>query len=130
MGAHDGGGGGAGRGGGGGGMQGGGMQGGGIGGGNAGRASPMSTRSESSPGRYADHDMGRMRAGEDHDRDHGRDHDRDRHDHDRFRFFPSFAFGFDTYSDGYVPGYGDDCWELHRVLIRGHWRLHRIWVCE
>jgi len=96
--------------------------------GGVGRSSMMAVRSDSSPGRLADHDMGRMRMGEDHDR--GRDHDRDRHDHDRFRFFPSFAFGLNTYyADTYDPGYSG-CWELHRVWSHGAWRLHRFWVCN
>jgi hypothetical protein len=105
--------------------------GGAIPGGNAGRAGMTAGRSDSSPGRIAGHDMGRMRVGEDRDRDHGRDHDhdRDRHDRDRFRFFPSFAFGVDTYSDVYDPGYSE-CWELHRVLTHAGWRLRRIWVCN
>jgi hypothetical protein len=101
----------------------------------AGRVGMMSMRSDSSPGRFVDHDMGHMRMGEmhDHDRDRGHDFDRGRdhdHDHDRFRFrfFPAFAFGYSTYSDVYDPGY--DCWELHRVLIHGHLRLRRIWVCD
>jgi len=95
----------------------------------------MSMRSESSPGRFVDHDMGHMRMGEmhEHDRDHGHDFDRDRdhgrdHDRFRFRFFPAFAYGYNTYSDVYDPGY--DCWELQRVLIHGHLRLRRIWVCD
>jgi len=106
-----------------------------VGGGSAGRVSMMSMRSESSSGRVMDHDMGHMRMGEmhDHDRDHRHDFDRDRdrdrdHDRFRFRFFPTLAFGYNTYSDVYDPGY--DCWELHRVLIHGHLRLHRIWVCN
>jgi hypothetical protein len=104
---------------------------------NAGRGGMMAVRSNSSPGRFAEHDMGRVRMGENHDRDFGRDrdlgrdrdHDRDRHDRDRFRFrfFPSFAFAVNTYSDVYDPDYG--CWEPHRVLTRAGWRLRRIWVC-
>jgi hypothetical protein len=106
----------------------------------AGRISSMSLRSDPSTGRIVDRDMGRTRMVEmhDHDRGHDRDHDRDfRRDHDRdrdhdrfrFRFFPTFAYGYDTYSDVYDPGY-TDCWELHRVLIHGHLRLRRIWVCD
>jgi hypothetical protein len=101
---------------------------------NAGPGSMMGARSYSSPGRIADHDMGRMWMGRDHDRDHDhdrgrdRDHDRDRHDHDSFRFFPAFAFGVNTYADVYDPTYGD-CWQLHRVWRHGSWRLHRFWVC-
>src|SRR5258708_1696077 len=79
-------------------------------------------RSNSSPGRIAEHDMGRMRMGEDHDR--GRDRDHDRHDRDHIRFFPAFAFGINAYSDVYDPYYGG-CWELHRVLSHGAWRLRR-----
>lgn len=84
----------------------------------------------SGPGSFAPHDMGRMRMGgdRDRDRDRDRDHDRFRHDHDRFRFFPTFAFGIDTYADDYDPAYG--CWELHRVLTHGGWRLQRFWVCD
>ena len=75
----------------------------------------------SGPGSFAPHDTGRMRM--EGDRDHDRDHDHDRfhHRHDRFRFFPAFAFGVDTY---------DDCWELHRVRTTEGWRLRRIWVCN
>jgi hypothetical protein len=72
----------------------------------------------------AEHEMGRIRLGGDRDRDH--DHFRDR---DHFRFFPTFAYGVDTYSDLYAPDYGD-CWELHRVLRHGAWRLRRVWVCN
>jgi hypothetical protein len=100
---------------------------------NAGPGSITAVRSYSSPGRIADHDIGRMRMGRDHDRDHDRgrdgDHDRDRHDHDRLRFFPAFAFGVNTYADTYDPTYGD-CWELHGVWRHGGWRLHRFWVCN
>jgi hypothetical protein len=105
--------------------------------GNAGRVSTMSMRSDSSPGRMVDHDMGHTRTAEmhdhdrdhhDHDRDFGRDHDHDRdRDHDRFRFFPAFAY--DTYSTVYDPGY-TDCWDYQKALIHGHWRVHRIWVCN
>jgi hypothetical protein len=101
----------------------------------AGRGSMMAARSDFSPARLADHDMGRMRMGgdRDHDRDHdhdrGRDHDRDRHDHDRFRFLPAFAFGVNTYADTYDSTYGD-CWELHRVWTHAGWRLRRYWVCD
>ena len=104
--------------------------GGGGAGAGAGRVSMMSMRSESSSGRFVEHDMGHMRVGEmhDHDRDHGHDFDRD-HDRDhRFRFFPAFAYGYNTYSDDYDPGY--DCWDVQRVLIHGHLRLRRIWVCD
>ena len=65
-----------------------------------------------------------------HDRDFGRDHHFDR-DHDRFRFrrfFPGFAFGFDTYADVGAP-YFEDCFVLHRVWTRFGWRLRRAWVC-
>jgi hypothetical protein len=105
--------------------------GGAIPGGNAGRISMTAARSDSSPGRLAGHDMGRMRVGEDHDRDHARDrdHDRDRHDHDHFRFFPAFAFGVNTYADVCDPTYSD-CWELRRVRTHAGWRLHRTWVCN
>jgi hypothetical protein len=89
----------------------------------AGRGSMMALRTDSSPARFADHDMGRMRMGG--DRDHDRDHDRNRHDHDRFRVFPAFAFGVDTYADTY-----GDCWELHRVWTHAGWRLRRSWVCD
>jgi hypothetical protein len=71
-----------------------------------------------------DHDMGRIRLGGDRDHDHDRFRDRD-----RFRFFPTFAYGIDTYADDYEPNYGD-CWELHRVLRHGAWRLRRVWVCN
>jgi hypothetical protein len=81
-------------------------------------------RSDSSPGRLVEHDMGRTRMEHDHDRD--ADHGRNRHDHDRFRFF---AFGVNTYADTYDPTYGD-CWQLHRVWSHGSWRLHRFWVCN
>jgi hypothetical protein len=89
----------------------------------------MAMRSDSAGGRFVQHDMGGMRMTRDHD--HDRDHDRDhgRHDHDRFRFFPAFAFGVNTYSDVYDPTYGD-CWELHRVWTHAHWHLRRIWVCS
>jgi hypothetical protein len=102
------------------------MQGAGVGRGNV-----MAVRSDSPSGRLAERDMGRnnlgrMRMGEDHDRDHGRDRG---HDRDHFRFFPSFAFGLDTYSDVYDPDYGG-CWELHRVWSHGSWRLRRFWVCN
>jgi hypothetical protein len=67
------------------------------------------------------------------DRDFGRrfdrDHDFDR-DRNRFRFrrfFPTFAFGFNTYSDDY---YNDDCFVLQRVWTRHGWLLRRIWVCS
>jgi hypothetical protein len=57
-----------------------------------------------------------MAMGHDHDFDRGRGfrHDRDfDHDHDRFRrFFPGFAFGFDTYSDIDYPAY-PDCFVVH-----------------
>jgi hypothetical protein len=69
----------------------------------------------------------------DHDRDFGRrfdrDHDFDR-DRDRFRFrrfFPTIAFGFNTYSD---DSYNDDCFVLQRVWTRHGLRLRRIWVCD
>lgn len=91
----------------------------------AGRGSMMALRADSSPARFADHDMGRRMGG---DRDHDRDH-RDRHGHDRFRFFPAFAFGVNTYADTYDPSYGD-CWELHRVWTHAGWRLRRYWVCD
>jgi hypothetical protein len=93
--------------------------------------SMMAARSDASPGRLAEHDMGRMGRDYDHDRDHGRDrdHDRNRHDHDRLRLFPSFAFGIDTYADTYAPNY-TDCWELHRVFSHGAWRLRRFWACD
>jgi hypothetical protein len=101
--------------------------------GGPGRSSAMTVRSDSSSGRVVEHDMGRMRMGEehdhDHDRGHDRDHDHDRHDHDRFRFFPAFAYGVNTYADTYDPTYGD-CWELHRVWRHGAWRLHRFFVCN
>jgi hypothetical protein len=101
-----------------GGHMGGNMGGGAIHGGATGRGSMMAARSDFSAGRFADHDMGRMRMGEDRDRDH--------RDHDRFRFFPAFAFGLDTY-DVYDPG---DCWTFHRVWTRAGWRLRRYWACH
>jgi hypothetical protein len=114
----------------------GGKTGGGAGyGAGVGRGNMTATRSDSSPGRSVQHEMGRMSMGRDHERDHDhdrgrdRDHDRDRHDRDRFRFFPAFAFGVNTYADTYDPTYGD-CWELHRVWRHGSWRLHRFWVCN
>ena len=91
-----------------------------IHGGASGPGSMMAARSGFSAGRFADHDMGHMRMGED------RDHDRDHRDHDRFRFFPAFAFGVDTY-DVYDPG---DCWASHRVWTRAGWRLRRYWACD
>jgi hypothetical protein len=104
------------------------MGGGAIQGANVGRGGMMAMRTDSSPGRFAQHDMGRMRMGDrDHDRDR-HDHDRDRHDHDRFRFFPAFAFGVDTYADVYDPS--GDCWELHRIWTHAGWRLRRLWVCN
>jgi hypothetical protein len=91
----------------------------------------MMVRSNSSPGsapgRFADHDMGRMRVGEDRDHGRDRDHDRDRRDRDHFRFFPSFAFAVDTFSNVYDPDFG--CWQYHRVLTHAGWRLRRIWAC-
>jgi hypothetical protein len=93
--------------------------GGAIHGANVGRGSMMAMRPDS--GRFAQHDMGRMRMGD-------RDHDRDRHDHDRFRFFPAFAFGVNTYADVYDPS--GDCWELHRIWTHAGWRLRRLWVCN
>lgn len=99
--------------------------GGAISGAGVGRASMMAVRSDSSPGRTTEHDMGRMRMGGDHDHDH----DRDRHGHDRFRFFPAFAVGVNTYADIYDPTYGD-CWELHRVWTHAGWRLRRYWACN
>jgi hypothetical protein len=98
-----------------------------ISGAGAGHGSMMAVRSDSAPGRTADHDMGRMRMGGDHD--HDRDHDHGRHGHDRFRFFPAFAFGVNTYADTYDPTYGD-CWELHRIWTHAGWRLRRYWVCD
>ena len=72
------------------------------------------------------HDVSRMHVDRDHDGDRDRDHD---HDHDRFRhfrFFPSFAVGFDTYAD-----YDDyTCWEVVRVRTHLGWRFRRIWVCD
>ncbi len=103
-----------------GGHMGGSMGGGAMHGGVAGRGGMMTARSDFSAGRFADHDMGRMRMGED------RDHDRDHRDHDRFRFFPAFAFGVDSY-DVYDPG---DCWAFHRVWTRAGWRLRRYWACD
>ena len=95
--------------------------GGAIHGANVGRGSMMAMRPDS--GRFAQHDMGRMRMG-----DHDHDHDRDRHDHDRFRFFPAFAFGVNAYADVYDPS--GDCWELHRIWTHAGWRLRRLWVCN
>jgi hypothetical protein len=92
-----------------------------------GRGNMTAMRSDSSPGRSAEHDMGRMRMGGDHDRD--RDHDRDHHDHDHFRLFPAFAFGVNTYADVYNPT-SDDCWQLRRVWTHASWRLRRFWVCN
>jgi len=43
-------------------------------------------------------------------------------------FFPAFAFGFDTYSDNYDPGYG--CSEVRRVWTHAGWRYRRIWECD
>ncbi len=105
------------------GQMGGHMGGGAIHGADAGRGSMMAIRSDSSSGRFAQHDMGRMRMGgdRDHDRDH-HDHDHDRDHHGHFRFFPAYA-------DVYDPTYGD-CWELHRVWTHAGWRLHRSWVCN
>jgi hypothetical protein len=98
----------------------------------AGPGSMTTVRSSSSPGRIADHDMGRMSMGRDHDRDHdhdrGRDHDRDRHDHDRFHFVRALDFGVNTYADVYDPSYSS-CWELHKVRIHKTWELRRVWVC-
>jgi hypothetical protein len=93
----------------------------------AGPGNMAATRSNSSPGRLEQHDMGRMRMTA--DRGHDRDHDRDHRGHDRFRFFPAFAFGVNTYADVYDPTSGD-CWELHRVLTHAGWRLRRYWVCS
>jgi len=108
-----------------GGQMGGHMGGGAIHGADAGRGSMMANRSDSSSGRFAQPDMGRMRMGgdRDHDRDH-HDHDHDRDHHGHFRFF-----GVNTYADVYDPTYGD-CWELHRVWTHAGWRLHRSWVCN
>jgi hypothetical protein len=61
----------------------------------------------------------------DHDGDHDHDHDRDHFRH--FRFFPSFAFGIETYADSYDP-YA--CWEVVRVRTHLGWRYRRIWVCD
>jgi hypothetical protein len=110
----------------GGGAMGGHMGGGAMGGGaihdaNVGRGSMMAMRSDFSHGRFAEHDMGRMRMGD-------RDRDRDRRDRDRFRFFPAFAFGVNTYADVYDPS--GDCWELHRIWTHAGWRLRRLWVCN
>ena len=63
-----------------------------------------------------------------HDRDFARDRDFDR-DHDRFRFhrfFPAFAFGFNTFVDAPIV---EGCLSLHRVWTRFGWRLRRVWVC-
>jgi hypothetical protein len=83
------------------------------------RGGMTAMRSNSWPGGFARHDMGRMRMGD-------RDHDRGRHDH--FRFFPAFAFGVNTYADVYDPS--GDCWELHRIWTHAGWRLRRLWVCN
>jgi hypothetical protein len=110
-----------------GGHMGGNMGAGAIHGGPSGPGGMMTARSDFSAVRFADHDTGRMRMGGDHDHDRfgDRDHDRDHRDHDRFRFFPAFAFGVDNY-DVYEP----DCWAFHRVWTRAGWRLRRYWVCD
>jgi hypothetical protein len=126
-GAHSGGGGAGGHPGGGGGAVHGAGAGGPISGAGVGHGSMMAMHSESSPGRLAAHDMGRMRMGGDRDHDH--DHGRERHDHDHFRFFPAFAFGVNGYADTYDVAYGD-CWELHRAWTHAGWRLRRYWVCD
>jgi hypothetical protein len=97
----------------------------------AGPGNTAAMRSNSSPGRMEQHDMGRMRVAGDYvrDKDHDRDRDRDHRDHDRFRFFPAFAFGVNTYDDVYDPTSGD-CWEFHRVWTHAGWRLRRYWVCN
>jgi hypothetical protein len=94
------------------------------GGGGLSHSGMTAVRSSFSPGGYAPHDMGRMRMG-----DHG--HDRGRHDrdHDHFRFFPTFAFGVDTYSDVYDPTYSG-CLELRRIQTHAGWRWRRVWVCD
>jgi hypothetical protein len=98
------------------------MGGGAIHGPSAGHGSIGAMRSDSSPGRFAQHDMGRTRMGGDHEHERDGDHDRDHHGHFRF-------FGVNTYADVYDPTYGD-CWELHRVWTHAGWRLHRSWVCN
>ena len=89
----------------------------------------MAIRSEPTSGKYAQHDMDGMRMGDRdrHDRDH--DHDRDHHNRDHFRFFPTFAYGVNTYDDVYDPTY-EGCWQLRKVLVHASWRLHRVWVCN
>jgi len=77
-------------------------------------------------GNFARGNMMTMR----HDRDFARDRDFDR-DHDRFRFhrfFPRFAFGFNTFADVDAPVF-EGCLSLHRVWTRFGWRLRRVWVC-
>ena len=88
-------------------------------------------RADFSSGRFAQHEMGHDMGrdmGHDMDRVRMADHDHDRDRHDRFRFFPAFAFGVDTYSDSYDPDYS--CFDLHRVWTHAGWRLRRVWVCN
>jgi hypothetical protein len=121
--------------GGGGGMGGGGMGGGGMGGGG------MSMRSAGGGGgipgggpsvgpSFIPHNMSGMghMPMADHDFRHDQHFD---HDHDhfrRFRFFPTFAFGVDTYADNYAYPY--ECWNVIRVRTHLGWRWRRIWVCD
>ncbi len=55
--------------------------------------------------------------------------DRRGHRHFRRGFAYGFGFGYPWYAyNDYYPYYAS-CWSYRRVLIRGVWRLRRVWVC-
>ena len=96
-------------------------------GGNGGNT--MAAHSSGTGPSFVSHDMSQMHMDRDHmdhdhmDRDH-MDHDHDRH---HFRFFPTFAYGIDTYADNYDPTY---CWEVIKVRTHLGLRYRRVWVCD